>query len=178
MTAKKTVSKNKKAELKYNDYMPIADFAAAANLSKVTVYKLTRKGSKLYSKLTSKVNCYLTVNENGKMLIRRSAMPLFDGCKRVSKQVNKQVKLTDVNSNILLEILQKDIEFLHQQLAEKDKQLAEKDRQSAEDRKRIAELTDKIAEALHGAQQAQINGQVLTALNSGHGKRFYRGKGW
>lgn len=176
MTAKKTVSKNKKASAKkLMEPMTFAAFAEAVGVSRMTVYRRVTCDKMLQS--------YVTTTPDGKMRIDRTAMRFFKDCNTLSHPVTCDSNVTvtcykDVTSNVttpngekVIELLQKNLEFLQNQLTEKDRQLAEKD-------KRIAELTDKITEALHGAQQAQINGQVLTALNSGHGKRFYRGKGW
>lgn len=172
MTAKKTVSKNKKAPAKkLMEPMTFAAFAKAVGVSRMTVYRRVTCDKVLQS--------HVTTTPDGEKRIDRTAMRFFKDCNTLSHPVTCDSNVTvtcdkDVTTpdgEKVIELLQKNLEFLQNQLTEKDRQLAEKD-------KRIAELTDKITEALHGAQQAQINGQVLTALNSGQGRRFYRGKGW
>lgn len=124
------------------DYLSIKEFAAAVGVSQQYIY----------NQLNKKLNNYLIIVENKKML-KKSALELFE-----KKEIEEKIQLVEqpvanqLNDKII-DLLQAELEEKGQQLREKDKQIAElqkaldqAQRLHAMDKQRILELEDKAAE--------------------------------
>lgn len=112
-----------------SEYLSIKDFAESVGVSKQSIYQRIRKSD-------DEIKPYLK-KQNGKMMVRKSAMELYNGKKDKEENINSTERLLNI---------------FEKQLAEKDKQLAEKDDQI----NKLLKSLDDIQKLLD--QQQQLNG--------------------
>lgn len=129
------------------EYLTIAEYAEIRSISKQAVYK----------SLSTKLKPYV-IEVDGRKCLKKEVLGLsVDQPIKQSKQVEQQVE-TPINPSTSM------IDFLMEQIKEKDKQIESLQNDVRESRIHIQEQSNKLAELLEQSNQLQQNNQMLIKM--------------
>lgn len=154
-------------------FLTITEFAAAAGISRQTIY----------NNLDTRLSKYVKINDAGKKVISSDALSVF-GVKDLTEfdadlmsnlDAKHQDDLTQLDTNFIVDVLRKQLEekdkqimFLYEEISSLRRQIEEKD-------KHIREQTNQILKLLESSQELQRNSQILLARQQ-EVKRLEEGK--